>query len=332
MVPSVLEKLPHPLRLTITRGKEHQLWNLKDLLEALKDEVELREEYSDSTLQSHARDFRKRNDLPKTTMYVESEKQMNCAFCLRGHQRRMSGIQDVEERKKLLLKFGRCFRCLRKGHLAKDCSNRIEVVCKYCSGKHHSALCMASQGNVETSDTLRVPGNVEPVGIGNSMDVGTRNNVALQTAQAQIVGKGSSRVRVLFDTASHKSFVTSRVVKSFELETLRREWLTVNTYGRRATGSNLRDVVGTDLTPVGGGKVFRVEAYVVPEISRVHNEHLDIARRNYPHLAQIWLSDVCKSSEQLEIDLLIGADYLWSFQTGNVVRGEVNEQLQYRQS
>ena len=40
---------------------------------------------------------------------------------------------------------------------------------------------------------------------------------------------------------------------------------------------------------------------------------------------QIWLSDVCKSSEQLEIDLLIGADYLWSFQTRNVVRGEVNE-------
>ena len=304
VVPPVLEKLPHPLRLTITRGKEHQLWNLKDLLEALGDEVELREEYNDSTRQSHARDFRKRTDLPTTTMYVESEKQMNCAFCLGGHQHEeCRRIQDVEERKKLLLKFGRCFRCLRKGHLAKDCSNRKEVVCKYCSGKHHSALCIASQGNVETSETQQVPGNVEPVGIGNSMHVGTGNSVALQTAQAQIVGKGSSRVRVLFDTASHKSFVTSRVVKSFELETVRREWLTVNTFGRRATGSNLRDVVGIDLTPVGGGKVLRVEAYVVPEILRMHNEHLEIARRNYPHLAQIWLSDVCKSSEQLEIDL-----------------------------
>ena len=274
----------------------------------------------------HAKDFRKRTDLPTTTMYVESEKQMNYAFCLGGHQHEeCRRIQDVEERKKLLLKFGRCFRCLRKGHLAKDCSNRKEVVCKYCSGKHHSALCIASQGNVQTSETQRVPGNVEPVGIGNSMHVGTGNSVALQTAQAQIVGKGSSMVRVLFDTTSHKSFVTSRVVKSFELETLRREWLTVNTFGRRAAGSNLRDVVGIDLTPVGGGKVLRVEAYVVPEISRVHNEHLEIARRNYPHLAQIWLSDVCKSSEQLEIDLLIGADYLWSFQTGNVVRGKVNE-------
>ena len=30
---------------------------------------------------------------------------------------------------------------------------------------------------------------------------------------------------------------------------------------------------------------------------------LEIARRDYPHLAKIWLSDVCTSSE---IDLLIG--------------------------
>jgi len=109
-------------------------------------------------------------------------------------------------------------------------------------------------------------------------------------------------------------------VKSFELGTLRREWLTVNTFGRRATGSSLRDVVRIDLTPVGGGKFMRIEAYVVPEISHVHNEHLEIAHKNYLYLAQIWLSNVCKSSDQLEIDLLIGADYLWSFQTGNVVR------------
>ena len=55
------------------------------------------------------------------------------------------------------------------------------------------------------------------------MHVSTGNSAALQTAQAQIAGKGTSRVRVLFDTASHKSFVMSQVVKSFELETLRRE-------------------------------------------------------------------------------------------------------------
>ena len=85
VVPSILKKLPHSLRLTIMRGKEHQKWNLIALLEALGDEVELREEYNDSTRHSHARDFQKRGDLPSTTMHVDSEKEMNCAFCLGQH-------------------------------------------------------------------------------------------------------------------------------------------------------------------------------------------------------------------------------------------------------
>ena len=107
VVPSVLEKLPHALWLTITRGKEHQLWNLSDLLKALGGEIELREEYNDNT---RHRDFRKRSDVPpSTTMYVEAGKETNCAFCSESHLHEdCHRIKDVEERKKLLSKFGRC--------------------------------------------------------------------------------------------------------------------------------------------------------------------------------------------------------------------------------
>lgn len=99
----------------------------------------------------------------------------------------------------------------------------------------------------------------------------------------------------------------------------------MNTFGQRAVGSNLREAVRIDLTPVGGGKVLLIEAFVVPEISRVQNEHLEIVRKDYPHLSNTWLSDVCKERDDLEIDVLIGADYLWTFQAGNVVRGEAHE-------
>ena len=95
----------------------------------------------------------------------------------------------------------------------------------------------------------------------------------------------------------------------------------MNTFGQRAVGSNLRKVVRIDLAPVGGGKVLPIEAFVVPEISRVQNEHLESVRKDYPHLSHIWLSDVCKERDDLEIDVLIGVDYLWSFQAGNVVLG-----------
>ena len=66
--------------------------------------------------------------------------------------------------------------------------------------------------------------------VGNSMHVETGNCVALETAQSQIVGKGNAQIKVLFDTASHMSFVLSRVAKGFSIETLWKEWLALNTF------------------------------------------------------------------------------------------------------
>lgn len=143
----------------------------------------------------------------------------------------------------------------------------LNVVCGKCKGKHHSAICNNPQGNLGSSETQGTQVSGGPVG--NSMHIGTGNSVALQTAQAQVVGKGTSRVRVLYDSASHKSFVTSLIVKLFGLEHIRREWLTVNTFGQRAVGSNLREVVRIDLIPVGGGKVLPIEAFVAGNLAGI---------------------------------------------------------------
>ena len=54
-------------------------------------------------------------------------------------------------------------------------------------------------------------------------------------------------------------------------------------------------------------------------------EHVEVVKNGFLHLRDLWFSDVCKTKEQLEIDLLIGADYLWEFQKGTTIRGEVEE-------
>ena len=62
-----------------------------------------------------------------------------CAFFLGGHPPEdCKKVQDIRERKKLLLKFGRCFNCIEKGHRIRDCSVTIE--CKLCKGQHNSCL------------------------------------------------------------------------------------------------------------------------------------------------------------------------------------------------
>ena len=70
------------------------------------------------------------------------------------------------------------------------------------------------------------------------------------------------------------------------------------------------------MTPLNSGKVLTVEAYVMPEMSCISNKHPEVVKHDFPHLQDLWFSDVCQSNNELEVDLLIGADYLWNFQKG----------------
>ena len=56
----------------------------------------------------------------------------------------------------------------------------------------------------------------------------------------------------------------------------------------------LRDVVDIKVSPVEGQKVIQIQAYVVPEISTIQKGHVELAKGEYPHLKDLWFSDVCK--------------------------------------
>ena len=86
-----------------------------------------------------------------------------------------------------------------------------------------------------------------------------------------------------------------------------------------------RDVIHTKVSALGGQKIIEIEAYVVPEISTIQNSHIEIAKYEYPHLKGLWFSDVSKGRKEMSIDVLIGVDYLWSFQKGCTIRGNPDE-------
>ena len=47
---------------------------------------------------------------------------------------------------------------------------------------------------------------------------------------------------------------------------------------------------------------------------------------NYEHLPNVYFSDV-SNLDILETDILIGSNYLWNFQEGQVIRGELKEPI-----
>ena len=325
VVPSILGRLPDTLRLTITRGEEYLEWSLGDLLGALLKEVELREDYSLTPQVNVPPEGNRRKVPPPTNSFFTNNQKRSegrCAFCLGNHpHEECKGITDIEERKLLVRKYGRCFKCLNRGHLARDCQSKFK--CHKCKGNHHVSLCETKPPEPSGGGSGQSTGSA--VSAPNSMLVGTESRIALQTAQALIKGERQGRIRVLFDSGSHRSFITAKAASSYGLGVVRKEWLSICTFGQRVKESGLREVVRFDVTPLQGDKALRLEAYVVPAISHISNEHVEVVKNDFPHLRDLWFSDVCKTKEQLEIDLLIGADYLWEFQKGTTRRGESEE-------
>ena len=75
----------------------------------------------------------------KTELITTKDKNIVCYFCNNNHwSSSCTNVVSVEERKKRLIEQERCFRCLRKGHLLKNCYIRN---CFYCNGQHNAAIC-----------------------------------------------------------------------------------------------------------------------------------------------------------------------------------------------
>jgi hypothetical protein len=342
VVPTIMEKLPEQFRLTITRGQNFLEWSMGEMLKAFEEELELREAHSATgTNLDREQERQERNSGKKygyggqhqhgTAAALFTSERRSCAFCLKSHNHEdCEGVRDQKTRKSLARKYGRCFLCLCKGHRASNCT--VKDRCSVCSGAHHVALCDTSPKErdrpVETTkpdvESKQVPSNtnVHVTSPSSNLHAGTGGLVALQTARGVLKGEREAKVRVLFDAGSHRSFVTSRAASLVKPKGLRWELLGINTFGQKCTNAEQREVVELKLEPVNGSKVVSLEAFVVPEICSIQNSHIELARNEYPHLKGIWFSDVSRSQNELEVDVLIGADYLWNFQTGLTRRGK----------
>ncbi|XP_022802638.1 uncharacterized protein LOC111340115 [Stylophora pistillata] len=285
VVPVLLKKLPDSIRLTITRGKEYLQWALGDMLKALLVEVELREDHCLTQHRVGSGDEIK-EPFTSSALFTPKGQDQRCAFCLGIHPPEECKVTNIEERKKLLLKFGRCFKCINKGHHACDC--KVTVKCKNCKGPYNTCLCDGKSQKVSEGD------NSQPVASSpSSLLVGTESKIALHTAQALIAGSVKGRMRVLFESGSQRSFVTAKAARNHGLGIVRKEWVAINTFRQVVKESGLMEVVQFDIMPLRANRSLRLEAYVVPEISNISNEHVEVVKNDYPHLRNLWFSDVC---------------------------------------
>ena len=67
-----------------------------------------------------------------------------CTYCKHPHASNMcKTVTDVRARKEILRKEGRCYVCLKKGHLSRDRPSRNK--CFKCDGWHHISILPATR-------------------------------------------------------------------------------------------------------------------------------------------------------------------------------------------
>ena len=143
LIPIIMSKIPNEIRLVIARKNTAKVWNIDELLDTIKVEIEARE--VSEGVQSSLQSTKKPVVQPTVGAFVanggNSEKfQIRCAFCEEPHySASCESVVGSEDRKSILRKSKRCFNCLRIGHNANTCRN--EKKCRHCDGRHHQSIC-----------------------------------------------------------------------------------------------------------------------------------------------------------------------------------------------
>lgn len=142
LCPILITKIPAELQLIVSRKVPEAEWKLKQLMTVVEEEIIARERLGQSKNP-------RRNDgkpPPTATALLSADSNSTtrtCCYCDQQHYSTdCSKVTQVDARKQLLRKAGRCFSCLRKGYPSKYC--RSSRRCQTCNGKHHTSICTGS--------------------------------------------------------------------------------------------------------------------------------------------------------------------------------------------
>ena len=239
-------------------------------------------------------------------------------------------MTDIAARRAILRKKGKCFACLKSGHIVRHCPSKFR--CPKCGNNHHVSLCegVKPKENPINPNQDQHPSpqdNQTPPSANVHVCVNSNTSVLLQTASAMVGNPNSSqqqksKSRIVFDSCSQKSYISNRLRNALGLQPVRKQSLLVKTFGNDSPKLMSCDLVQVSVTASDGLELY-VSAFSVPIIcSPISNQAVELATKNYPHLSGLDLADDSSSSNDVDIDILIGADFYWNFVSNESRRGE----------
>ena len=273
---------------------------------------------------------------------------MTCTFCKKAHPSvNCNIVSNCAARKEILKREGRCFVCLKKSHLARQCTSNIR--CFRCKKRHHASVCEQPPESIQTAEARNLSTNsaqsliqsqtqTNPVrrDIGQStttpttatMLIDVKNAVLLQTAKGYISAASSPDKtvvsRMIFDSGSQKTYISERLRGALGLPTISREALSIKVFGTDVGTPKLYDVTQFCVRSPYSDENLYVTAHVISTVcAPLKHQVIQQAIKHQPPLASLPLADWPENKAQdSEVDILIGSDFYWHFMTGRCIRGE----------
>ena len=205
-----------------------------------------------------------------------------CSYCQQPHSSyACTKVVSVDDRKVILRSAGRCFLCLCRGHILRQCTSKFE--CPNCGGRHHRSICYGQQPPSNESESTPNQESGQPVKTMTNLSTGmnpaaqhfqpctatattnaskpststslwTSGNQAilLQTAIAiaynPTAPEKSRRVRIVFDSGSQRSYMREQVAKDLSLTSEDEKSLTIITFGSKREQTRVCNLVRLGLT------------------------------------------------------------------------------------
>ena len=316
LVPILISKLPPTLNLHLSRkfDSSTDVWQVKNIMEELRKELEARERCGDT--EKDKPDIPKKK--PATLESLHSKHSvLTCPFCDKSHYPdQCLTVTDVVKRKELLMKKRLCLRCTKGGHVIKNCQSNRK--CYRCKGNHHTSICLGKSNDDEDKES--------PV-VEQLSAMSPNNTILLQTAQLTVgncsTGGKKMNCKVIFDSGSQRTHITKRVARMINAPVHREEMLQINGVGGIRTKPKNYDVIEFELTKTNFDCRSKMQGIVVEKICTPLQGRYVIGRvESFAHLKNLPLADDDIELKTQEVEILVGLDYYYDVICGDVIRGD----------
>ena len=326
----LMSKLPQELRLIVSRWITDGEWNFEEVMAVIEKEIDARER-AGATFVTTTRNHGTK-DLPTAAaLFSGDSSSVCCSYCGKSHSSvSCKTVIGFDARKQVLTKIGRCFLCLRKHHMSRDCKSTTK--CYNCSGRHHTSICSRTAQKKESSSPSasdesvnhqRVPKGSKPPVV--ALYVDAKTPVLLQIATTGVLRPDSSSpvipARMILDSGSQRSYITNRLKTALSLPSEQVETMLIKNFGSVEEKRQNCDVVRLAMK-TKTGECLELAFLAVPLICEPLSEQpIMCVAELFPHISGLDLADPHFSGENLDVNILIGSDHYWEVATGNVMRG-----------